>query len=40
MSAYGDQLEDVGTNPGTGPHLDDLIAARLSRRAALTNGFR
>ncbi len=31
-----DHLEDVGSNPTQNPHIDDLIAARISRRSVLT----
>lgn len=38
MSLYGDDDENVGTNPSTAPHLGTLIEARLSRRSVLAGG--
>lgn len=31
-----DHFEDIGSNPTQNPHIDDLIAARVSRRSVLT----
>lgn len=38
MSAYGDDAENVGTNPSTQPHMSTLIDAHLSRRRVLLGG--
>ena len=38
MSAYGDDIENVGTNPSTETHMSTLIASRLSRRNVLLGG--
>jgi secreted PhoX family phosphatase len=33
-----DDIENVGSNPSRAPHLDQVVAARYSRRAVLTGG--
>jgi secreted PhoX family phosphatase len=38
MSAYGDDNENVGTNPSTQTHIGTLVEARLSRRNVLLGG--
>ena len=38
MSAYGDDAENVGTNPSTQPHMSALVDAHLSRRRVLLGG--
>jgi len=38
VSAYGDALENVSTNPSTERHFDEIVSARLSRRGVLKGG--
>lgn len=33
-----DDIENVGSNTSTAPHLDDIVAARYSRRAVVKGG--